>query len=77
MIFVVVVVVKSGFFVFFGKNREKSDLSGTDCVSDFERERTRRMKNSFADELADDVGETFVFVVGITNEATGAAALAC
>lgn len=51
--------VAKGFLVFFGKNREKSDLSGTDCGSDFERERTRPIRNCFAavddDDDDDDV----------------------
>ena len=66
-----------GFFVLFGKNREKSDLSGTDCGSDFDRERTRRMRNCLADK---DEGVGLLAGAGRgagkANEATGMAALA-
>jgi hypothetical protein len=48
---------------------EKRDLSVTDWVSVFERERTRRVRNSFADDGWDFPEDVVV------NEVTGVAAL--
>jgi hypothetical protein len=78
--FVVVDInVPIGFLDFFENILEKRDLSVTDCVSVFERERTRRVKDCFS---ADDGAVEFVFVnwdfpVGNPNEATGIAAFVC
>lgn len=69
---VVVINVPRGFFDFLENIFEKRDLSGTGWVSVFERERTRRVRNSFAevDELV-----VWDFPDGIVNDAMGVVGL--
>ncbi len=67
---VVVIKVPVGFLDFFENILEKRDLSVTDCVSVFERERTRRERDCFFD----DEPVNWDFPVGNPNEATGTAA---
>lgn len=71
--------VAKGFLVFFGKKRENKDLSGTDWGSDLDRDRTRRMRNCFADEVVELVllGTGDARGGDKANVATGIAALAC